>query len=271
MACVGQPQPEPPLSGDDDGRGLDAGAGDGDADSDADADSDSDGDLDGECAPADATVVTLQTDDGLSLAADFHPAGVAGAAAVLLHMAPTSGFDRTDWPIEFIDALARSGVSVLAVDRRGAGESEGDAADAAGPAGWLDAKAAYDFLGASACGIDTTRIAWIGASNGTTTALDFAIAASGDAALDDVAALVFLTGGLYTENQNAISDNVYYLGGVPILFVYQPSESDWSLQFQGGAPESWEFLEVTGGHGTEIFGIDPTVGPSILAFLSRRI
>lgn len=269
--CIVQPQPEPPLSGDDD-VDRDAGA-DGDSDSDADADLDTDSDTDGaaECAPAAGAVVELATDDGLALAADLYGAGVGAPAAVLIHMHPPGGFTRADWPADFIASLVAAGLNVLVVDRRGAGDSEGDPDDAPGPDGWLDAKAAYDFLAAETCSVDTTRIVWIGASNGTTTALDFTIAAAADDALDDAAALVFMTGGPYTENQNLVSDHRDVLDAIPILFLYQASEGDWSLQFESGAGAGWEFVEVAGGHGTDMFGLDVTVGPTIVDFAVQSL
>src|SRR5690606_18492400 len=123
-------------------------------------------------------VVGLPTDDGLTLEADLHTAGVGGPAVVLLHMAPPTN-DRTNWPDDLIAQLVASGVTVLNVDRRGTAASGGLAEEAAnGPNGVLDAKAAFDFLAYSECLIDIDRIVWVGASNGTTTVLDFAVLAS---------------------------------------------------------------------------------------------
>ncbi len=267
--CTVQPQPEPPLSG---------GDSDADADSDSDVDADTDADTDtgtgiGEdCGAPEAEPAALETDDGLTLAADFHTVAAANApAAILFHMHPPSGFTRQDWHPDFIEALLAEGMHVLNVDRRGAGGSEGDPADAPGPDGWLDAKAAVDFVISHACAVDPTRIALVGASNGTTTALDFAIQAGASDDLADPAALVFFTGGDYTEGQNAIDDHRGLLDTIPIQFIYQPAESAWSLGFQDGAPDVWEFVEVEGGHGTEIFGIDPTVVPTVVDFLAGHL
>lgn len=267
--CIVQPQPDPPLSaGDDDVGDRDGGAADGDVDSDSDADSDTDtqSDIDAECAPEAGEIVTLTTEDGLALAADFYGAGPDAPAAVLFHMHPPSGFNRTDWPADFIASFVSTGISVLNVDRRGAGDSEGDPDDAVGPNGLLDAKAAYDFLSAQSCAVDTTRLAWIGASNGTAVVFDFTLAAADDAAIDDAAALVFLTGGAYTESQNLFADHRDVLDRAPILFTYQGSESDWSAQFETDAPAGWVFAEALGGHGTDMLTLDPTIGSTIVAF-----
>ena len=72
-----------------------------------------------------------------------------------------------------IDALVERGFTVLNVDRRGAGDSGGVAREAyTGPNGRLDAVAARAFLLDSACGVAPDRIAFVGASNGTTTIVD---------------------------------------------------------------------------------------------------
>lgn len=204
------------------------------------------------CAPA--GVVEFTTDDGIRLVADFAPAGPR--AAILLHMIPP-GNTRANYPAEFIAALNARGVSVLNVDRRGAGDSDGVAREAyEGPNGWLDAKAARDFLAASGCDVDLTRVTLVGASNGTTTALDYAIEAADDAA---PAALVFLTGGGYTENQHRVAEHRPTLDALPLLFVFSTAERQWSAGFAGltAAPD-WRFEEFAdGAHGTRMFGAVP--------------
>ena len=49
---------------------------------------------------------------------------------VLVHMDPTSGAHRGNWPGEFLQLLVDSDWNVLVLDRRGAGGSGGVAADA---------------------------------------------------------------------------------------------------------------------------------------------
>jgi pimeloyl-ACP methyl ester carboxylesterase len=209
------------------------------------------------CEPRDE-VVTFETDDGLALEADLRSGAAPGeAAVVLLHMIPPSN-DRTNYPLAFVDALAGRGLTVLNVDRRGAGGSEGDAMDAyVGPSGALDAKAAFDFLSTIDCPPDPARIGIVGASNGTTTALDYAVLAAADD-LTPPAALVFLTGGTYTENNNAVADHRATLDPLPILFEFASNEAIWSASFVAGAPSSWTFDErdVGSGHGTNMFAAD---------------
>jgi acetyl esterase/lipase len=193
---------------------------------------------------------------------------------VLLHMVPPTN-DRTNFPQAFIDALTQRGLTVLNVDRRGTPKSGGDANEAhKGPNGKLDAKAAYDFLQKHACAVDMSRLVFIGASNGTTTALDFAVYAGAQASITLPRALVFLTGGIYTENQNKIADNLNLLKAVSIQFVYSTAESTWSAAFKASAPAVWEFLEYSGvsandGHGTGIFTAKPESVNAVARFVEQ--
>jgi pimeloyl-ACP methyl ester carboxylesterase len=224
----------------------------------------------GECTRVDLDpeVVTFSTDDDVTLEADYYGAGVmGGGAAILLHMVPP-GNDRNNYQRPFIQRLVDRDVAVLNVDRRGAGGSEGDAEDAySGPNGWLDAKAAFDWLAAHGCGFDATRIVVVGASNGTTTAFDFAVETAGDSERGP-AALVFLTGGTYTENQYAIADQRAVVDPLPIRFVYSTLERDWSVQFEPGAPSGWVFDEYDmGAHGTAMFMARPESMDAVADFV----
>jgi hypothetical protein len=229
------------------------------------------------CEDTAKKVVKLPTDDGLNLEADLYLSGAAnGPAVVLLHMVPPQN-DRTNYPQAFIDALVAKGATVLNVDRRGTAASGGDATEAhEGPKGKLDAKAAYDFLQKHACVMDLSRVIFVGASNGTTTALDFTVHAGAEAAITLPRALVFLTGGAYTENQNKIADNIDLLKAVPILFVYSSAEATWSAAFKATAPPVWEFLEYSGvsataGHGTGIFAAKPESINAVARFVEQSI
>lgn len=229
------------------------------------------------CKAAGKQVVTFTTDDGVKLEADLYLGGrTSGPAAVLLHMVPPSN-DRSNYPQAFIDALTKRGITVLNVDRRGAGNSGGTATDAyQGPKGKLDAKAAHDFLKGHACPVDMARLALVGASNGTTTALDFTVYAGAQAALNVPRGLVFLTGGSYTENQNKISANRTLLDTIPILFVYSSVEAAWSAAFKAGGSARWEFVEYTGltqatGHGTLVFSGKPESIEAVAKFVEKVV
>jgi pimeloyl-ACP methyl ester carboxylesterase len=208
--------------------------------------------------------VELLTEDGVVLVADYYPAATAGAPAfVLLHMIPPA-WDRTSWPGAFVAALQDSGASVLVPDRRGAGESGGEAQDAyEGEAGKYDVAAAVDRLVADGAG----PVAVIGASNGTTSALDHAVwAQAGHSTVP--AALGFMTGGTYTENQTDMAS----LGDVPAVFTYSTEERGWSVAQQDLDPGTWSFLEYAAGdHGTRMFDAAPEVQDDLLAFFAGAL
>ncbi|MBD90988.1 MAG: hypothetical protein CL940_11665 [Deltaproteobacteria bacterium] len=213
------------------------------------------------CPAAGVEVVTFETADGLTLEADLHRTdATASAAVILLHMIPP-GNDRTNYPLSFREKLHEAGFTVLNVDRRGAGGSEGVATDAyQGPNGKLDAAAAVSALTALPCPPDLSRLAIIGASNGTTTALDYALHAAKNPEEDPVPrAMVFLTGGPYTENQNelgAVLENPE-LDEVPILFVYPQDEASWSESYKDTATHWTHKAYEQSGHGTHLFDSAP--------------
>lgn len=205
------------------------------------------------------SVAHFTTEDGETLEADYYPTGVVGSpAAILFHMIPPAN-DRRNFPAAFIDALHAAGIAVLNVDRRGAGGSTGTAADAyLGPGGRLDALAAWRILASDACAIDTTRIALVGASNGTASVLDFTVGAATDTPPAVPRALVWLSGGTYTEAQNNIAEHRVLLDTLPILYVYPSAEAPWNVALRVAAPTTWTFLEYTpGAHGTRVFDATP--------------
>lgn len=225
------------------------------------------------CASAEATV-TVTTDDGQNLEAEIYPSGTrSGPGAVLLHMTPSGFNDRTNYPQSFIDALTAKGMTVLNMNRRGVGGPAALARSAyEGPDGKFDAKGGYDFLVNHDCAIDASRIVFVGASNGTTTALDFAVYASREATVEVPAALVFLTGGTYTENNNTIAAERTLLDALPIQFVYSNAESAWSAQFLANAADTWTFDEFDpGGHGTQMFGVQPTSIDTVADFIDAQL
>jgi pimeloyl-ACP methyl ester carboxylesterase len=228
-----------------------------------------DGGVGSACVASGSPIVTrLTTDDGVALAADLYTPGVVGGpSVVLLHMIPPSN-DRSNYPAAFISALVGRGVAVLNVDRRGAGASEGVARDAyTGSKGALDAKAAVDFLGAHACAFDPDRTAIVGASNGTTTAVDYAVSAA-----RRPRALVFLTGGTYTETQTKLAEHLPALAPIATMFVYSTAESAWSKGFAASAPPAWRFDEYAkGAHGTAMFDAEPASVGAVAAFVADSL
>lgn len=223
-----------------------------------------DTDTDTSFTPPPSEVVTFQTRDGVQLEADLYPTGLAGGTAfVLLHMIPP-GNDRTGWPKSFIDQLVDQQWAVVALDRRGAGASGGDPTEAyEGEKGRYDVEAAVLDLQARGYG----DIAIIGASNGTTSMIDYTVWAGGEG-LPVPVALGFMTGGTYTENQTSMSA----LPDLPAVFTYSTAERDWSEAQRPLDPGSWSFLEYEGGdHGTRMFDAKPKVKGDLVDFFVDKL
>lgn len=192
--------------------------------------------------------ITVETRDGVVLVADYYPAEAEGAPALLLlHMNPSGGFQRSDWPAELISPFVEAGWAVLNLDRRGSGDSEGVAREAhTGENGRYDVEAAMLRLEADGYG----SVFILGASNGTTSMIDYAALAAEEDGLPAPVAMGFLTGGAYTETNTAFSAVPAY----PSIFVYADDEAQWSNQYNNDQPELWSFHEIpAAGHGTQMF------------------
>ncbi|MCO4773961.1 MAG: hypothetical protein KDA24_28265 [Deltaproteobacteria bacterium] len=202
---------------------------------------------------ADEAVVEIATTDGVTLTADYRPAASEERGAVVLfHMIPP-GNDRSGFPVEVRDAIAARDLTVLNVDRRGAGGSDGIAEEAyEGDGGRLDMEAAVRFLASAQlpCRVDTRSIALLGASNGTTSVLDYTVGR--DATLPQPATLIWMSPGGYTESQNRIPDHRGLLDVIPVLWMYPDSE-DYALSYIDDAAPSWRFVELGSAHGTRMF------------------
>jgi len=240
---------EPPGSGDDanEGRAADNGSGDPDTPSAPAAPP----------CPEPTSTVTFATSDGVTLEADLLVPPDSQAVAILVHMIPPN-FDRSSYPPRIREAIAALGYTVLTLDRRGAGGSAGDAVAAyEGDGGRLDLEAAVQFLASfpEACGIATDRLALIGASNGTTSTLDYLVGRSD--ALPAPTAIAWLSPGDYTENQHTVADAMEPLARTRLLIVH-PSSEPWATQFADETPASWDLLELADGqHGTQNFDNGP--------------
>jgi pimeloyl-ACP methyl ester carboxylesterase len=222
--------------------------------------------------------ITLRTDDGLRLAADYYGSGrTGGPGVVLLHMIPPH-FTYKSYPPEFIQALVGAGFSVVNVNRRGAPGSEG-VAEAAykGPNGWLDAKAGRDYLVRSApCRVTPEAIVLIGASNGTTTAFDYLWeAAAQPEELAPPEAIVLLSAGPYSENQHPLRALLPRLATVPIWAAYPEREEEWNRAARRQAAQagvSWRTrLFTPGTHGTKLFGSNPELTAEVVEFLRTTV
>ncbi len=219
-----------------------------------------------EAAPApaplpDKQTETLSTRDGVELQADIY--GVSATSApgvVLLHMIPPH-WDRSSWPDTFITSLRERGWMVCVPDRRGAGESGGVAEEAyTGEHGRYDVEACVKRLQADGLG----KLGIVGASNGTTSMIDYAVWA-GSQDLPEPVVLGFMTGGPYTENQTTMAEVQRF----PAVFTFSTEEREWSAKQQGG---SWQQFEYPGGdHGTKMFAVKPEVADAVLGVLAERL
>ena len=208
-----------------------------------------------------AEVVVLETRDGVSLEADYYAAESGEVGVVLLHMIPPN-WDRTSWPSEFVTRFQKRGWQVLALDRRGAGNSGGVAIEAyEGEKGRYDVEAAEAYLRERGA----EKMVLVAGSNGTTSALDFTLWSVEEEGLETPDALVLMTGGTYTENNNDFG--ALALGSV--MFTYSTEERAWSVAQQEHDPGSWLFREYPqGAHGTLMFEAEPSVSEEIESFLA---
>lgn len=212
-------------------------------------------------APADgdavSVVVDLETADGLTLEADAYP-GRGARGVVLLHMNPVSN-DRTNWPQTFAEDLVDDGWTVLVPDRRGAGGSEGEPEDASGPDGVYDVRAAVDWL----VGEGASEIALLAASNGSTSALDYAVTAAAEGYPAPLTQ-AWLSPGTYTETNHAMAD----LAQERLFLGYPETEAGWPEARRALDPGTWTFrVYPDGEHGTLLFESNPEVAEELRAFL----
>jgi pimeloyl-ACP methyl ester carboxylesterase len=210
-----------------------------------------------------ARTLTLETRDGVELAADAREVEGATVGVILLHMVPPQ-WDRTSWPASFQDALQARGWSVLAIDRRGAGASGGVAEEAyLGPKGKYDVEAAALWLAERG----TEQLVVIGASNGSTSLLDYAVWAPGEG-LPPLALGAMMTGGTYTENNEVMES----LPPVPMVYTFSAAEASWSDAQRALDPGSWSFLEYPmDGHGTLLFDTAPSLEADLVDALAERV
>lgn len=214
--------------------------------------------------PTDPATITLQTRDDVTLVADLWPAEPGAGAVILLHMTPSGGWQRTDWTPDLLSTMHGNGLWSINLDRRGAGDSGGVAEDAyLGESGRYDVEAAALALRDAGAG----KIGILAASNGTTSMIDYAAFAESQG-LPVPAALAYLTGGTYTENQTSI----YEIPVIPSRFIYASNEATWSEAVAETAPASWDFRETPRpAHGTALLIEHPELIPWLTDFFSDTL
>ncbi len=210
--------------------------------------------------------VDITAPDGFKLRATYYPAAKPGPAILLLHMCNT---DRKSWaPLG--PQLAAAGISALALDYRGFGESGALSPDADQQKQaevrqkWPDdIDAAFAFLLAQP-GVDKTRLGAAGGSCGVDNAVNAARRHS------EIKSLVLLAGTTGPEGIRFLRNN-------PWLPLFTAAAAD--DQYDTDAPRSMKwFTELSGNprnrfmgfadgkHGTEIFGPHPELPKAIVAW-----
>jgi len=217
--------------------------------------------------------VTFSAPDGTPLKATLYSAGKPGPAVLLLHMCNTT---RVSWePLG--PQLAAAGISALAVDYRGFGESGGPRFDAMPPQDaqamvtdqWPgDIDAAYAFL-LSQPGVDNTRIGAAGGSCGVTEAVHVA------QRHPEVRSLVLLAGPLDPAGLAFLEKTTW----LPIFAAgaaddqyddNTPELMRWLLALSGNPRNTFSGFK-DGKHGTEIFGPHPELPKQIVAWYTDTL
>lgn len=213
--------------------------------------------------------VTLRTDDGATLAAQWYePSSRPAPAVILVHMLHRS---RRDWD-SLAHQLAGDGIGALAIDLRGHGDSQRYAmpdtgADAGYSAMLFDVKAAQRYL-ASRGDVQQTRVGIAGASLGANLA---ALAAAGDASLVSVA---LLSPSLDYRGLR-IEQAVKKIAARPVLLVAGSDDpyaarSARELQKTGGGPREL-LLVPQAGHGTGMLSRDGDLGRALVDWFRRTL
>ncbi len=217
--------------------------------------------------------LTLLTSDGYELPATFQPVEAdAPAGAVLVHML---GSDRHAWE-PFARALQRAGIATIVFDLRGHGESRHAqrgkvSRESFTPADWaaaqLDIDAAVTALRAR--GVDSTRIAIIGASIGANLALNYA------AEHPEVAALVLLSPGLEYRGVRTQSAMGRFTPR-PVLLMASENDAYAAQSCTTLASEADEaFVELRlfpgASHGTDLLAGSRAAAPQIVQWLELTL
>ncbi|MFT4571067.1 MAG: fermentation-respiration switch protein FrsA (DUF1100 family) [Hyphomicrobiaceae bacterium] len=208
-------------------------------------------------SPADAGLefenLTIKTGDGVALHGWWIPAGSERGAVIFLH----GNAGNISHRIESYSILRDLGLSVLAIDYRGYGRSEGRPSE---NGTYEDARAAWHWLSRNK-GFDKSRIVIVGRSLGGGVASDLAVRVEPAAlvlestftSIRDMAARVFPLPGV-ARFATIGYDNFARVQAIraPKLFIHSPT--DQVVPFEQGrrlfevALGPKEFLEISGTH-----------------------
>jgi dienelactone hydrolase len=221
-------------------------------------------------AHAEKRDVDLKAPDGITLKATYFAAAKPGPAVVLLHMCNSQ---RKAWT-GLAEKLAAQGISAIALDYRGYGESGGASFNDLPAAErqravqqyWPgDIDAAFAFLVAQP-GVDRTRIGAAGGSCGVDNAIQLA------RRHPEVKTLVLLAGGT-----NAAGEQ--FLAQSPSLPIFASAAHDdgravegmrWLLGFSSGRANRLKEYQ-NGGHGTDMFAVHKDLEPAIVDWFDQHL
>lgn len=210
--------------------------------------------------PVEAVEVTLAASDGLTLVGDYYAVpseDEAGAPAVLLlHML---GSNRIMWA-PLIPQLTEAGYSVLAVDMRGHGATGGERD---WPLAEGDVQAWLDWLREQP-GVDAARLNVVGGSIGGNLAL------RGMANDPQVITAVALSPGLDYRGVTT-EDALAAIEARPVYLVAGQGDrySADSVRVLAGQMQGAGLMRMfdSAAHGTNLLPEQPTLGPSVVAWL----
>jgi pimeloyl-ACP methyl ester carboxylesterase len=212
--------------------------------------------LAGAARAAEPEVVTFKTEDRLKITGDFWATGKKGGPGVVaLHMYPA---DRTSWqPVAAM--FHEAGIDFLAVDMRGYGDSAKQGKKALSEkvrkrdarhfrAMYRDALAARAFL--IERGVDSERVAFLGASVGCSVAIDAAARES------RVRGAIVMTPGTKYLGVETMKHLKGY-GKRPLLILSSKEEAGAgadAISKALGKTAELRLFDETGVHGTNMFG-----------------
>ena len=205
--------------------------------------------------------ITLTTQDNVKIAATYYPGGERGV--ILLHML---GRSRGDYA-ELAQELNSRGFSVIAIDLRGHGQSEGNWRSFSATefnAMTLDVRAAKEYL--ISRGVKPGRIGIVGASIGANIALRYSAEDS------DIKTVVLLSPGLNyrgvsTEEAAKHLRSALFAASEEDAYAYSSAEQLYAL---AGEDKAFERLRGAG-HGTEMLSSSPELKKKVIAWLEARL
>ncbi len=217
--------------------------------------------------------VSFAAADGVLISADYYPPPVAARGdapmVILLHMYRS---DRNAWE-PLIAPLHEAGFAILALDLRGHGQSATtetrDAVARRDPEVFRkmqdDLRGAYDWL-AQQPKIDRARFALVGASVGSSVALQYA---AKDRSVDG---LVCLSPGLNYMQLDSVGE-IRQIIGRRILLLAAEDERDapYTLQSQARGGVEVRIYKGQKAHGTDLLGLIPDIEKEIVGFLRDAV